>query len=141
MDYKFGDERCAARLSGARGYTATLDARLGQLAAPGSARPGARLIVRHLVMPGHLACCTVPALDHVARVAPGATVNLMTGYHPFHLAGRGLGGAAAELGRGLTGAERAEVRALAAALPSRWGLVAWLDGRPIDGAADPGGEG
>ena len=134
VDYKFGADRCAARLAGVRGYTETLDARLGQLAALTTRPRGAGLIVRHLVMPGHLGCCTRPALEHIARVAPGAIVNLMTGYHPFHLAGRSLGGAARALGRGLTEAERADVRALASQLAVRWGLVAWLDGVAVPGA-------
>ncbi len=134
VDYKFGDDRCALRLSGTRGYLATLDARLAQLAL---SRGGDRLIVRHLVMPGHLECCTRPALAHIARVAPRATVNLMTGYHPFHLGGRALGGAARHLGRVLSDAERARVRALARDLARRHGMEAgsrvWLDGVPADG--------
>lgn len=41
-----------------------------------------RLIVRHLLMPDHLACCTIPALDRLARELPGCRVSLMTGFLP-----------------------------------------------------------
>ena len=47
------------------------------------------LIVRHLLMPGHLDCCTRPVLTALARHVPDATVNLMTGYRPFQLLSSG----------------------------------------------------
>ena len=53
---------------------------------PRVARSG-ELLVRHLLMPGHLECCTRPALEWLRANVPGATVNLMTGYHPFSLKG------------------------------------------------------
>jgi putative pyruvate formate lyase activating enzyme len=88
-DLKFGDDGCALELSGARDYVATLHALL-----PLAVRSG-DLIVRHLLMPGHLACCTRPSLQWLARHVPDASVNIMTGYHPFELAGRpgAMGGA------------------------------------------------
>lgn len=48
---------------------------------------GARVIVRHLLMPGHLACCTVPALRWLAA-RPGLEVSLLTQYlAPRHVRG------------------------------------------------------
>ena len=82
VDLKFGDERCALKLSGARDYLPRLHALL-----PLAARSG-ELIVRHLLMPGHLECCTKPALNWLSRHIPDVSVNIMTGYHPFQLAGR-----------------------------------------------------
>lgn len=82
-DLKFGSDGCALKLSGARDYLATLHRLL-----PMAARSG-ELIVRHLLMPGHLECCTRPVLTWLTRHVPDAGVNLMTGYHPFQLAGRG----------------------------------------------------
>ncbi len=109
-DLKFGNDRCALKLSGARGYLGRLHALLPIVARAGQASGGPRgsdgghipgLIVRHLLMPGHLACCTKPALDWLARHLPDAGVNIMTGYHPFQLAGR-----RGPMGGALTDAER-----------------------------------
>jgi putative pyruvate formate lyase activating enzyme len=83
-DLKFGNDACAHALSGARHYTRTLHAALQRVA-------GDDLVVRHLVMPGHLECCTRPALAFVASELPGAVVNLMTAYWP-HAGARSLPG-------------------------------------------------
>ena len=84
VDHKFGDDRCASSLAGVSGYTERLERLLPLAAASGE------LMVRHLLMPGHLSCCTRPVLDWLARHLPDAIVNLMTGYRPFQLAsGRG----------------------------------------------------
>ncbi|MEC9073106.1 MAG: radical SAM protein [Myxococcota bacterium] len=82
VDHKFGDDRCAAELSGVSGYKERLERLLPMVAASGE------LIVRHLLMPGHLDCCTRPVLDWLSRHQPDASVNLMTAYRPFALAGR-----------------------------------------------------
>ena len=80
-DLKFGADRCAKRLAGVDGYTARLHELL-----PIVQKTGA-LLVRHLLMPGHLECCTRPALEWLRANTPEATINLMTGYHPFALKG------------------------------------------------------
>ena len=50
-------------------------------------RPGERVIVRHLLMPGHFDCCTVPALHWLAE-HPGIEVSLLTQYlAPAHARG------------------------------------------------------
>jgi putative pyruvate formate lyase activating enzyme len=105
VDLKFGDDRCALKLSGATNYLATLQRLL-----PAAQRSGA-LIVRHLLMPGHLECCTKPTLEWLARQLPDATVNIMTGYHPFQLAGH-----KGPLGGPLPETEREESVSLASAL-------------------------
>ena len=105
VDLKFGDDRCALKLSGARNYLATLQRLL-----PAAQRSGA-LIVRHLLMPGHLECCTKPSLAWLARHMPDASVNIMTGYHPFQLAGQ-----KGPLGGSLPEAEREASVSLASSL-------------------------
>lgn len=42
-------------------------------------RAGPRVIVRHLLMPGHFACCTVPVL-HWLAAHPGLETSLLTQY-------------------------------------------------------------
>lgn len=50
-------------------------------------REGKRLIVRHLLMPGHFACCTVPVLQWLAE-RPRIEVSLLTQYlAPAHARG------------------------------------------------------
>jgi len=96
IDLKFGDPGCANRLAATGpgyldGVRATLDA-----VAPVEARTADRvlppLIIRHLLMPRHAACCTRPVLDEIATRWPLATVNLMTTYLPFGPAERPLRG-------------------------------------------------
>ncbi|MBM4344360.1 MAG: hypothetical protein FJ100_13405 [Deltaproteobacteria bacterium] len=89
IDVKFGNARCAERLAGARGFD-MLGAVDGSVArALGGPRyPGLpRLIVRHLLMPGHLECCTRPVADRLAGLLAAvpvhhAVVNWMTAYVP-----------------------------------------------------------
>ncbi len=48
---------------------------------------GQRVVVRHLLMPGHYACCTVPVLNWLAE-HPGIEVSLLTQYlAPAHAGG------------------------------------------------------
>lgn len=44
-------------------------------------RQGSRVIVRHLLMPGHFDCCTAPALAWLAE-RPALEVSLLTQYLP-----------------------------------------------------------
>jgi len=117
-DFKFGSDRCALKLAGARDYRATLAPLLAQAASAGGA-----LIVRHLLMPGHLACCTRPVLTYLAEHHPAVPINLMTGYHPYRLAG-----ARVPLGGAVPRDERDAAIALLRALPF---AVRWLDGLPL----------
>lgn len=76
-DLKHGNDACAHRLSGVAPY---VDVVLGHLAALRDR--GVPLLVRHLAVPGHLECCTRPALAALERW-PDLTVNVLTGYVPF----------------------------------------------------------
>jgi putative pyruvate formate lyase activating enzyme len=122
-DLKFGpDGACARAVARVERYWEVVTANLAAVAAE---RP---LTVRHLLMPGHVACCAAPALAHagaLARAHPRVRANLMTTYQPLHrAAGQPL------LGRRPTAAEVAEALALArAALPEGRLLV---DGVPDD---------
>ncbi|MBL9119854.1 MAG: radical SAM protein [Phycisphaerae bacterium] len=75
-DHKFGNDACAERLSGAIRYTAVVQRNLLIAARQ------APIIVRHLLMPGHLACCLEPVARWVADHLPEATFSLMTSYVP-----------------------------------------------------------
>ena len=45
--------------------------------------PDAPHILRHLVMPNHLECCTFPIIDWIKHHIPHTIVNLMTTFHDF----------------------------------------------------------
>lgn len=80
-DFKHGNDTCAWQLTKIshylRGFRANLDAYISQ---------GAAVLVRHLVVPGHLDCCTRPILEILARDYPGVAVNVMHQYRPMYKA-------------------------------------------------------
>jgi putative pyruvate formate lyase activating enzyme len=75
-DYKFGNDACAERLAHVRGYTDVVRENL-QWAAGHT-----RLIVRHLIMPGHVECCWSPIVRWLAHELPWVTVSLRAGFWP-----------------------------------------------------------
>ena len=77
-DLKHGPGDCAARIAGVDRYWGIVTRNLL------AAAPRHRLLVRHLILPGHLQCCTRPALEWLAAHLPEVEVNLMTGYRPLH---------------------------------------------------------
>ncbi len=75
-DLKFGNDTCAKRIARVDNYGAIVRENL--LWASGRTR----LIVRHLLMPGHLDCCWRPVASWLAAELPGAEVSLRTGFWP-----------------------------------------------------------
>ncbi|MGE0707492.1 MAG: radical SAM protein [Planctomycetota bacterium] len=73
-DLKYGNEACSVAGSALKGALARTQELLRRVAGE------AYLVVRHLLLPGHLACCTLPALDWLAAALPGARLNLMPQY-------------------------------------------------------------
>lgn len=75
-DFKFGNDECAGRLAGVENYCGVVAENLRW------AEEHSELIVRHLVMPGHVECCWRPVAEWIAREIPNASVNLRTGFWP-----------------------------------------------------------
>ena len=46
------------------------------------APPRGELIVRHLLMPGHLKCCWRPVAEWLSENLPGVKVNVRSGFWP-----------------------------------------------------------
>jgi len=79
-DFKYGNNDCAERLSGVKDYFDIVSR--NHLIAYSSGE----VIIRHLVMPNHLECCTIPILEWVAENMPNCIVNIMGQYRPEHRA-------------------------------------------------------
>lgn len=75
-DLKFGNDACASRLAGIEHYVDTVMANLIL------AQKQMRVIVRHLLLPGHWDCCFVPVAQRLAREMPDCELSIMSGFHP-----------------------------------------------------------
>lgn len=75
-DFKCGNDNCAEKLLGCSDYV--------QVAGRNILRAGRHsdMIVRHLIMPGHIDCCLKPILEWVARKMPKVKVSLRGNYVP-----------------------------------------------------------
>lgn len=78
-DFKYGNNECGERLSGVKDYFSIVSR--NHLMAYNSGE----VIIRHLVMPNHIDCCTIPILEWVAENMPNCMVNIMAQYRPEHL--------------------------------------------------------
>jgi putative pyruvate formate lyase activating enzyme len=81
-DYKFGNDACAQRLARVPDYNKITRENLAWAVWQGE------LIVRHLLMPGHLECCWRVVAEWMAANLPGVKVNLRAGFWPAWRAGR-----------------------------------------------------
>ncbi len=75
-DFKFGNDRCAAVLAGVERYGEMVRRNLRRVAA------SQRLVVRHLLLPGHFDCCFRPIVDWLRRFLPEVPFSLLGGYLP-----------------------------------------------------------
>ncbi len=74
-DFKYGNDECGHELSGVDHYFDVMKRNHEHM-------KGQDTIIRHLVLPGHLDCCTEPILTWIAENRPDAVVNVMAQYHP-----------------------------------------------------------
>ncbi len=78
-DFKFGNDECAKDLSGAKNYFRVVSR--NHLLAKGQAS----LLIRHLVLPGHVECCSKPILKWIREnLGPSVRINIMDQYMPEH---------------------------------------------------------
>ena len=79
-DFKYGNDKCAKRLSNVNNYTAIVK-RNHLLAAQDS-----EMVIRHLVLPGHVKCCSKPILKWISvNLGKKVIVNIMDQYKPDFL--------------------------------------------------------
>lgn len=101
---RYGEETCAVRLSHAPGYVRLSRRALEQAAGR------LRVSLRHLVLPGHIDCCTAGVARSLQELFPDEPLMLLTQYTPFGAAMRDP-----VLGRNLTAADRDKALAVAKA--------------------------
>ncbi|MHB8894070.1 MAG: radical SAM protein [Candidatus Geothermincolia bacterium] len=102
-DFRYGSDACASELSGVEGYFEVVSRNFSY------AFDSAEVMVRHLVLPNHIECCTRPVLEWVSRNMPGVYFNLMFQYRPEYKAGL-----FPTIDRRLTPEDRSRAMALAA---------------------------
>lgn len=79
-DFKYGNDECAKRLSKVDNYTRIVK-RNHKIA-----HDNGEMIIRHLVIPNHIDCCSKPIIKWIADNLPNATVNIMAQYRPEYKA-------------------------------------------------------
>lgn len=75
-DFKYGNNTCAKRLSKVDSYMEIVT-RNHKIA-----YDNAEMIIRHLVMPNHVECCSKPIMKIISEHLPNACVNIMAQYRP-----------------------------------------------------------
>jgi len=80
-DFKYWDDSHALKYSGVPRYREVVTRNLKQ-----AYEYWPEMVIRHLVMPEHVECCTIPILEWIAENTPGALVNVMGQYRPEYKA-------------------------------------------------------
>lgn len=82
-DFAFGNDACAKRLAGVEGYMLAaikgIEAMVSQKA---------KVIVRILVLPGHVDCCNKKAIDVLSRYHDSIFISILDQYVPVHMAAK-----------------------------------------------------
>lgn len=81
-DFKYGNNVCAEKYSGIKNYFDIITRNHKRIHDEGSGE----IIIRHLVMPNHVECCSKPILNFVAKEIPKCVVNIMGQYRPEYKA-------------------------------------------------------
>jgi len=79
-DFKYWDDNCAKRLSLVDSYLEVV--KRNHL----KAYQNGEVIVRHLVMPNHINCCSKSIMKWISENLPNAVVNIMAQYRPEYRA-------------------------------------------------------
>lgn len=78
-DFKYGNDSCAKRLSKVDNYVKIIKRNHKIAYTQGE------IIIRHLILPNHITCCSEPILQWIRRNIPNVAVNVMAQYRPeFH---------------------------------------------------------
>ncbi len=82
-DFKYGNNECARKFSGILDYMEVVGTNHKW------ARQAGDMIIRHLVLPGHMECCSLPLMQWIYRnLGEDVIINIMGQYRPHYLAFR-----------------------------------------------------
>ncbi len=79
-DWRYGNDACAERYSEVANYFAIVSRNFAVASQQGE------VMLRQLLLPGHLECCSLPIMRWVAEHLPGVYFNLMFQYRPEYRA-------------------------------------------------------
>jgi putative pyruvate formate lyase activating enzyme len=79
-EYRYGNDQCAIKYSSAKDYTNIIQRNLLYL------NTSSKIIVRHLLLPGHMECCYRPLVDWLANNLPQVKFSLGNEYIPTYKA-------------------------------------------------------
>ena len=78
-DFKYGNNQCALRLSGVSNYKEIV-CRNHMIA-----WKAGNMIIRHLILPNHIECCSKPLLRWIfENIGNNVVINIMDQYHPTY---------------------------------------------------------
>ncbi len=77
-DFKYGNDKCAKKLSKVENYFEIVS-RNHKIA-----NDNGDMIIRHLVMPNHVECCSKPIIDWISENISDVYVNVMGQYEPVY---------------------------------------------------------
>lgn len=75
-DFKYGNDDCAQRLSKVENYCQVIQRNHSRAEKQGE------MIIRHLVLPNHVKCCTKPILRWISQNLENYCLNIMDQYRP-----------------------------------------------------------
>ncbi len=75
-DFKYGNDKCAKSLSSVDNYFDIV--KRNHI----FAHENANMMIRHLVMPNHVECCSKPIMKFISDNLPNSCVNVMAQYRP-----------------------------------------------------------
>ncbi len=104
-DFRYGNDECARKYSDVKDYFRVVSRNFSIAYRQGE------IMLRQLLLPGHLHCCTERIMEWVAKNMPDVYFNLMFQYRPEYRAG-----AYPEINRRPSGEEKREALAIAARL-------------------------
>ncbi|MEM5815316.1 MAG: radical SAM protein [Candidatus Aenigmatarchaeota archaeon] len=79
-DFKYGNDYCAKKLSSVKKYFKTVSRNIKMMHDNGDP-----LIIRHLLLPNHIECCTFKVLNWISENCENSLVNIMKQYKQDYL--------------------------------------------------------
>ena len=81
-DWKYGNNKCASRLSDVENYCEIVERNVYE-----AFRTGKTVVIRHLVLPNHVECCSKVVIERIASLfGDRVIVNIMDQYRPEYMA-------------------------------------------------------